>query len=214
MHLLVTNERTVVVRAPLRTTEREIREMVEERGEWVLQRLAVVAATPPKPPRAFVSGEVLLVDGLEVSLAVVRITARKRPTVRLQGDELVVTCQSTVDAAHIAVAVMNWYGERTLAALGPALAVWEPLVGVKPGEVIVRNQKRRWGSCASSGVIRLNWRLSMLPPRLLEYVVVHELAHMRQANHSPAFWAEVERAMSDSAARRAELRAYEKRIDW
>ena len=74
------------------------------------------------------------------------------------------------------------------------------------GRVLVRDQKRRWGSCSSDGSIRLNWRLVMLDPALIDYVVVHELAHLRVPNHSPRFWTEVERWIPDSRHRRRQLR--------
>jgi hypothetical protein len=71
---------------------------------------------------------------------------------------------------------------------------------------MIRNQRRRWGSCSADGTLRFNWRLVMAPPAIIEYVVVHELAHLRVPNHSPAFWAEVARFIPDYKARRTALR--------
>ena len=68
------------------------------------------------------------------------------------------------------------------------------------------NARSRWGSCHVSGRISLNWRLIQLPPHLVDYVVVHELAHLREMNHSPRFWSLVGRIIPDYQARRRELR--------
>ncbi|MFC7071193.1 M48 family metallopeptidase [Halobaculum lipolyticum] len=66
---------------------------------------------------------------------------------------------------------------------------YAPAVGVDYGRIEVRNQRTKWGSCSTTGTISLNWRLQLAPPAIGEYVVVHELAHRRELNHSPAFWA-------------------------
>jgi predicted metal-dependent hydrolase len=64
-----------------------------------------------------------------------------------------------------------------------------------PSRVLVRDQRRRWGSCAPDGTLRFNWRILMAPPHVVDYVVVHELAHLSVRNHSSTFWAEVERIL-------------------
>ena len=77
--------------------------------------------------------------------------------------------------------------------------------GNKP-QIIIGNQKTLWGSCAADGTLRFNWRLVMMSPTLMEYVVVHELAHLKVRNHSAAFWKVVNRALPDATQRRQELR--------
>ena len=72
--------------------------------------------------------------------------------------------------------------------------------------MLVRDQRRRWGSCAHDGTLRFNWRVMMLEPALIEYVVVHELAHLTVPNHSPEFWAAVSAALPDVPDLRRRLR--------
>ena len=72
--------------------------------------------------------------------------------------------------------------------------------------MIVKAQRRRWGSCARDGTVRLNWRLVMAEPALIDYVIVHELAHLAEPNHGPAFWARVRSALPDCDRLRRRLR--------
>lgn len=85
---------------------------------------------------------------------------------------------------------------------------YSELMGISYGRISMRNQKTRWGSCSSDGNLNFNCRLLYVPLELLDYVVVHELAHRRYMNHSPEFWREVERYMPDYRERRASLKRY------
>ena len=86
------------------------------------------------------------------------------------------------------------------------LAYFSEQMGVSYGRVCIRDQKTRWGSCSARGNLNFNWRLCLAPPEILDYVVVHELAHIAHKNHGPQFWALVERYLPDYRARRAMLR--------
>ena len=81
-------------------------------------------------------------------------------------------------------------------------------MGVTVGYVTVKNQKTRWGSCSAEGNVNFNYQLAFLPDELLDYVVIHELAHRRHMNHSRAFWAEVEKYCPDYLERREQLKEY------
>ena len=109
--------------------------------------------------------------------------------------------------AAIETALRKWFRARAAEELPQRVAYWAAQAGYAPSRVIVRDQKRRWGSCAPDGTLRLNWRLNMLEPRLVDYVLVHEVAHLVRPHHRPSFWAEVERILPGSRSRRALLRA-------
>ena len=79
---------------------------------------------------------------------------------------------------------------------------------VEVRQVRLRSQSSRWGSCSSTGNINYNWRLILAPPHVLDYVAAHEVAHLVEMNHSPAFWATVERALPDMDRGRAWLKAH------
>ena len=86
------------------------------------------------------------------------------------------------------------------------------LLGVKPKAILIRDQRIRWASCSPDGTLRFNWRALMLPPALIDYVVAHELAHLRVRNHTVDYWATVGQAVPDSRQRRARLKDEGKRI--
>ncbi len=87
--------------------------------------------------------------------------------------------------------------ERTRRLVTEKVAHFAPLVGVSFGRIAVRTQRTRWGSCSSKGNLNFNCLLALVPETVLDYIVVHELCHRKEMNHSPAFWAEVERILPD-----------------
>ncbi len=80
--------------------------------------------------------------------------------------------------------------------------------------VLVREQELRWGSCSPTGVVRFNWRVIQAPTRLVEYVVAHEVLHLRHPDHTKAFWAALGSVLPDAEQRRAALGAFGARADW
>lgn len=91
---------------------------------------------------------------------------------------------------------------------------WCAKVGVAMPPILVASQRKRWGSCDSRGTIRLNWRVVQAPMRLVDYVVVHELAHLRHRGHGRDYWQAVGRVMPDYERRRKELREIGGRLTW
>lgn len=92
--------------------------------------------------------------------------------------------------------------------LGERVRLYAERMQVSYGKISVKDQKTRWGSCSSLGNLNFNWRLVLMPEEILDYVVVHELAHRKEMNHSRAFWAEVERILPDYKERRKWLRIH------
>jgi predicted metal-dependent hydrolase len=82
--------------------------------------------------------------------------------------------------------------------------------GFSVGKIFIKNHKSRWGSCSQKGNLNFNYKIALLPPEIADYIVVHELCHLREFNHSPRFWRLVEEVMPDHRARRSALRRIER----
>lgn len=87
--------------------------------------------------------------------------------------------------------------DQALTVIPPRVKYFAGKMGVRYGRITIRNQKTRWGSCSSRGNLNFNCLLMLTPPDVLDYVVVHELCHLKEMNHSPRFWAEVEKVLPD-----------------
>ncbi len=195
------------VLAPMRTSQAEIDALLARRSDWIAARLQAVSESPP----------VLLASGTAelpyrgVSLRVsVTSTSDRRATVELTEGELRLSLPLNTPSGQAEptarTAIEAWYRARALELVREAVERWSATSGLVPKAVFVRDQKRRWGSCAPDGTLRFNWRLAMFAPAVLEYVVVHELIHLRHRNHAPAFWAAVEELLPAYREQRAALK--------
>lgn len=200
--------RVVRVRVPMRATRGQIEEAVHKHRAWILARLAAPVATALLPQ--FLTGETVQFRGGHLTLDVREVRAR-RVVVRQEGESLRVEVPSAFSdddrAKAISAAITSWYRDQAKVLFWDLVPTWSAASGLVPKAVQVRDQRRRWGSCSPDGTLRFNWRLVMVEPALAEYVVVHELAHLRHRNHQAEFWAEVAALMPDHLARRKRLTA-------
>ena len=158
---------------------------MREKTPWVRRKLAEFEALgPPPEPRQMVAGERFPYLGREYVLTL----ADGPPSpVALVGGSLEVDRALDGEARS---AVIAWYAARAQDCIGEAVARFVPLVGAAPAAVVVRDLgKRRWGVCDHRTLaVSFHWQLVTQPPELIDYVVVHELAHLHEPNHRPAFW--------------------------
>lgn len=180
----------VEVVAPLRMQEGDIAAFVEHNRAWIEAKLATLRRALAGHP-----GSARLIDGSTILLrgeaTPLRVRAGARPQVR-EADGIEVIVPAARGGADHEPAV-----ERILtrwlrwSAQNDALSyVYRHgrVHGLIPTAVRIKEQKHLWGSCSAKGAINLNWRLIFAPPAVFEYVVVHELCHLREAHHQPPFW--------------------------
>ena len=100
------------------------------------------------------------------------------------------------------------YREQALLVCTKQAEYYSKMMGVTYGRIAIKNNRTRWGSCISLGNLNFHWKLVLMPPAILDYVVVHELAHRKEMNHSSRFWAEVEKILPDYRERRKWLKEH------
>ena len=197
----------VLVAAPLRTAPERIRQVVLQRAGWIVRKSAEEVLHPRR--KEFVCGESLSYLGREAPVFV-ECTRGRRVAVGFEdwGFRIAVPTGLEGEERRSAIerAVVSWYRARAGEHLADCVERWSKVASLTPEEILVRDQRRRWGSCSTDGTIRFNWRIVMAPPELMDYLVLHELVHLRIRNHSPAFWSEMARLMPDCKARRSNLR--------
>ncbi len=117
-------------------------------------------------------------------------------------------------AQEARAAVVAWYRSHAAERLPERVGVWAHKLGVVAPRVLVREQRLRWGSCDISGTLRLNWRIVQAPTGLIDYVVVHELAHLLHRDHTRAFWSTVAKAIPTYEADKTRLLELGARLVW
>lgn len=198
---LTVDEQGLRVGAPLQASDRAIDAMLRQHTAWVLGKLAEWQTRRP-PPRHWCDGDTLMLQGQAL-----RLTFASGPLdIQLRHDRIMVSPGLAGNADAIRATVTGWLRQQALRCFGERVAHFHPLLEVAAPQIRLSNARTRWGSCHVNGRIRLNWRLIQLPVHLVDYVVVHELAHLVEMNHSPRFWAAVARQIPDYRACRSEIR--------
>ena len=213
VHIVVNDEGTIEVRAPWRSSLAKAREALRENAEWVVRTLEGVREKLAQRPRLVTGTRLPLLD--ESLRLDVRPTAQMdlfvetgqgRGGVKRRGAVLRVDTAS-LNEGELRRLLEGWYRGEAAAHLAARIEHYAPRLGVRPSRVTIRGQRSRWGSCSGKGTVSLNWRLMMVPSALVDYVVVHELCHLRHMNHSPQFWAMVGGVVPDCRERRRSLNA-------
>jgi hypothetical protein len=176
------------------STER-IDELLAKKRQWIREKMLLHRETRPASTRRFVSGEAIPYLGRNYRLKVVD-GPFKAP--KLDKGRLVVSVPGGSNQPEmVRNAVIRWYRRRAEDKLSAKVERLAPSVGVTPDRVEVRAFRSRWGSCSPKGQVAFNWRIMMAPNRVVDYVVIHELCHLIQHDHSRAYWREVARVMPD-----------------
>lgn len=199
------DDRGLTVSMPLRASELWLDSVLADKAVWVMEKLQGWQARLPLAKATWQDGESLDYLGELLTLRVERgsfVAAAQR-----RSDELYVFVKPSATEAHIERAVTLWYRAQALQLFTDRCAHYAALMAVVPLRIELSTAKTLWGCCTASATLRFNLQLIKLPLHLIDYVVVHELAHLRQMNHSAAFWAEVRLACPDYLKHRGELKA-------
>lgn len=200
VHLVLDDEGELQVRAPWRYSRAEAEAVIREHVDWVAKNLKTARELSARRPRLASGVELPLVD------ARLRLDIRRATLPRVaRCGELLRVYAPAQDPSRVRALLEGWYREQARRHLASRMWRFADALRVHPQRLTVRGQRTRWGSCSSRGAISLNWRLMLLSSSLVDYVVVHELCHLRHMDHSPRFWTLVARAIPDMERRRREL---------
>jgi predicted metal-dependent hydrolase len=218
----------ILVKAPSWVSLREIERFIRQKEGWIVKTLQAVAANalsnqPGKPLKA---GDHLSVLGKQYVLVIDRDAdgtrvKKDRVTVELEGDRVIVTLgrsiggsdaegsngrsgvegnngRSGAEGIDIKAVLAGWYREMARRVLTEKASHWAAVCGVEFNTIRIKDQKSRWGSCSAKKNLNFNWRIMMAPEWVADYLVIHELCHLRHMDHSADFWALVRAVCPES----------------
>ncbi|MCY3735881.1 MAG: SprT family zinc-dependent metalloprotease [Gemmatimonadaceae bacterium] len=195
----------VLLLAPEDFPTSRLDEVVRRKAGWIVRRMRGVGANGvPPSPREFVSGESVMYLGRHYRL---KVHPGETGEAKLRGGWLHVPAAAGAEQPdHVRAGLVAWMRSHAAERLPERVELWRSNAGVEMPRVVISDQKRRWGSCDRRGTIRLNWRIIQAPMRLVDYVVVHELVHLRHRGHGSEYWQALGRIMPDYERRREDLR--------
>jgi hypothetical protein len=204
----------LVVTLPARAPERWASELVDTRGAWIERHRSRLLADRERLATrpALGAGRLVPFGGVGHRLSVVPLAAGRRRTRIVHddaGEPSLVLERAADDLRSTAEILEAWLRGEAREAIARRIAIRAPALQVQPRALSIRDQRSRWGSASRRGTLSFSWRLILAPATILDYVVVHELAHLRVFGHGPRFWALVHDVVPDADAARRWLKAKE-----
>lgn len=204
----------VEVIAPAKISERYLHAFVAEQHDWIRatqKRLQQKAeSTPSLAPVNYGDGAQIPYQGRHLSLTL-KAGSLKRTRILLSGDQLaayIPSLQKEDSAGLVKAAIEAWMKQQARSLAVQQIERHAPKYQLWPRSLRIKTQKSRWGSCGPQNDINLNWLLALAPPDIMEYVVVHELCHIRHKNHSGDFWGLVEAHLPNYQQKRRWLKQH------
>lgn len=192
---LVVDDGAVVIYVPMSLPDERISRLVTDKKRWVKEKLYLHQQAMPVSSKEFVGGEAFPYLGRNYRL---KVQAGPFQPVKLKQGWLVVTMpRDAIAPDMIRSALVRWYRVQAQERLTEKVQRYAKLIGVSPIAVGVKTFKSRWGSCSVRGEILFHWKVIMAPHSIVDYVVAHELCHLKHHDHSPAFWKSVERTIPE-----------------
>jgi predicted metal-dependent hydrolase len=201
--LIVTPEARVIVRAPLKAPAALIDDFVRKQQGWIKKKIGEMKGRPQAFVHAYEEGEIFWFLGRAYPLHIVDDAGTG-----VQRTDLL--CVSRTLLPDIRSGIQRWYREEAHTEIHSRCMWFSMMTGYSPASVRITDARQRWGSCTSRGGLNFSWRLIQAPLSIVDYVIVHELVHLRQPDHSRKFWAKVEALMPDYKRRREWLRENER----
>ena len=192
---LQVEEGAVSIIVPDALADARIEKLLKDKTRWIKEKLYLHQQAMPISCREFVSGEAFPYLGRNYRL---KIESGAFQPVKLKQGRLVVTLPKEVATPQLVRnALVRWYRLQAQQRFAEKVLRYAKVVGVSPTAVDIKTFKSRWGSCNIKGEVQFHWKVIQAPHRIVDYVVVHELCHLKHHDHSPVFWKSVERVIPD-----------------
>lgn len=213
MRIIVSMNKVEIV-APLKTPEKKIYQFVESNEQWIISALEKIATRPVKlnnlQPVLYTDGIDIYYQGQVYKLSIKTSTLKR---VKIEFNDCIIAyipeTQSTLDCSEsIKNALVIWMKKQIKLHVLQWVNHHATKKNLYPRSINIKTQKSRWGSCGINNDIQINWLLMMAPPEVLEYVVVHELCHIQERNHSQNFWSLVALHLPDYKHRQQWLKQH------
>ena len=199
--LVVQPDGKLIVRAPKRATRKEINLLIKKHTVWIKKKQSTAFSEAESfSPRNFIDGEMFFFLGESYSL---QILETEKPKLALQGEYFQLAKSALPQAEQH---FEKWYKKEARKIFTERIEFYAKEYGFEYEKLKLSSARTRWGSCSLKGNINLTWRLIMAPIKIIDYVIVHELSHLREHNHSKAFWKQVEAILPDYKSRRKWLK--------
>lgn len=184
---------------------------LRRKASWILRKLAEFREIKPiSTHHEFISGEKFPYLGRQYRLKVIAQENVHDVSLEFQNGRFVAIVPTSSSPnwreERLRQVFRDWYVSHGAIKVQQRLKLFAPRLGISPAKIVIKEQKARWGSCTKNGIININWRILMAPMRIVDYVIVHELAHMIYADHSADFWSVVSSVMPDYDERKEWLR--------
>lgn len=203
-------DQSVHVRAPKGASELIVHETVRKRARWIVRQQAYFRSfVLPQVPREYVSGETHHYLGRQYRLKVMQVRPDEPESVKLVGPHFRIATHAKADADHVKAQLDAWYRTRAGVKFSERFEACYDIVrkyDVEKPDLQIRTMRKRWGSCTPRGRILLNVDLIRAPLLCVDYVVFHELSHLKHPHHGPAFYRMLSRVMPDWERAKAKLR--------
>lgn len=197
-------ENGLVVHAPKRIFAFQLNQILIEKSSWILNKLQAREANQVEKIE-WIDGEHLLYLGNDIQLSISPNHHNKKPI--FDENKLKIHALQANIHAGAGRVVIQWYKQQAKLDFSRRLEILATKLGVATPPLTLSNAQSRWGSCNSRGEVRLSWRLLQAPPHIINYVICHELAHLKQMNHSAKFYAVLESLFPNYKAAEKELKA-------
>ena len=199
--LTVGRSSELIVHARADSPDWELDKWVRRKLLWVHRKLAIKKESVPRETLPeFVSGQVIHFLGRSYRL---KVQSSQQEPLICDGEVFYLARKHRNDAEAL---FQKWFTHEGMVWLHQRVSYWAPRVGATPAKIVVGNLGFRWGSCSRGGRLNFNWRILQLPVALADYVIVHEMIHLRERNHGPEFWKMFGRVMPDYRVREERLR--------